>query len=155
MPAPVDVSGNTPPVVAVYAGFWRRFWALAADVIVVSLVSGIIARITRGNEVQALTLLFAVVYFVGLTMEGGTLGKRMLSLRVVRADGSRIDGMRAFLRELIGKPLSAIVLFAGFLWVTVSRRKQAWHDIIVDTVVVHERSSKAAPPWANRPPWVR
>jgi len=70
--------------------------------------------------------------FLGST--GQTPGKRFVGVRVTRTDGSRISYWRAFARTW-GYVLSSLV-YVGFLWAIWDRKKQAWHDKIVDTVVV-------------------
>ena len=72
-------------------------------------------------------------YFHGTT--GQTPGKKILGLRVERTDGEAMTAGIAFLRW-VGYFVSAIVLYLGYLWVIVDRKKQAWHDKIAGTVVV-------------------
>lgn len=144
---------DVPLAKAVYAGFWRRAVALLLDIVVVLLAAGAIAALTRGAHVGELVALFAGVYTVGLTHEGGTLGKRIVGLRVVRSDGSRVGVGCAALRELVGRPLSLLALGLGFLWMLDDRRRQTWHDQLADTVVVRELPVVDTPPWREAPPW--
>jgi uncharacterized RDD family membrane protein YckC len=34
--------------------------------------------------------------------------------------------------------VSAAVLYLGFFWIAIDRRKQGWHDKIAGTVVIEE-----------------
>jgi uncharacterized RDD family membrane protein YckC len=76
-------------------------------------------------------------YFIIMTAStGATLGKRVLKLRVVRDDMSRVSYGTAALRETIGKTVSLIPCALGFIWAGFDARKQAWHDKIAHTFVI-------------------
>jgi uncharacterized RDD family membrane protein YckC len=135
-----------------YATFGRRLWALVLDVVLFTIVASLLAAIVGTKWAGELTLVLALLWFVGGTAEGGTIGKRLASLRVVRRDGSRVSLWRAFLREPVGMLLSALPLFGGFFWMLDEPRRRCWHDLIADTVVVRELRG-GAPEWAAAPPW--
>lgn len=59
-----------------------------------------------------------------------------MKLKVVRTNGSNLSFGRAFLREVIGKFVSGLVLYLGYLWAFWDKNRQAWHDKIADTYVV-------------------
>ena len=67
-----------------------------------------------------------------------TIGKRVCGLRVTGLNGGRISLARAFGRYF-GKFLSALILGLGFLMAGWTRRKQALHDILAETLVVRLR----------------
>lgn len=142
-------------VQAVYAGMWRRGWASVIDVFMWLLLWMLIAATTHGHRAGAITWLAVIVYQVGLTVEGGTFGKRIMSLRVVRSDGSGVDLWRAFVREVVGKPISVFAGMLGVVWALDDRRRQGWHDKMADTVVVREVRTDEGPPWRFDPPWVK
>jgi len=78
--------------------------------------------------------------FTGL--KGQTLGKMVVGIKVVNAEGS-IPGLgRAALREVLGKIISSIALCIGFLWIVRDGRKQGWHDKIANTYVVRAESRR-------------
>lgn len=138
-----------------YAGFWRRFWAYLIDGMVLLLAWGVIDALTGGVWIGQIMTLLVIVYFVGLTVEGGTIGKRMLGLRVVRVDGTSVEFFRAALRELVGRPLSSFSLLMGYLWMLDQPERQTWHDVVANTVVVHELPTRTGPVWADQPPWTQ
>jgi uncharacterized RDD family membrane protein YckC len=75
------------------------------------------------------------VYFIGKT--GQTPGKSLMHLKVIRlSDGLPPGYGSAILREAIGKFISAIAIFLGYLWMIWDPRKQTWHDKIAGTVVI-------------------
>jgi uncharacterized RDD family membrane protein YckC len=57
-------------------------------------------------------------------------------VKVIRTDGTEIGYVRAFLREVVGKFLSKLLLGIGYLMVAVDSRKQGLHDKIADTYVI-------------------
>ena len=66
---------------------------------------------------------------------GGTFGKRLLGLRVIKADG-QTPGARAGTVRYVMMFISAIPLYLGYLWVLWDAQKQAWHDKAAGTFVV-------------------
>ena len=64
----------------------------------------------------------------------GTLGKLAMGIQVCDLDGRPIGFGRALLREL-AKILSSIFLI-GFLTALFTEKKQALHDILLQTLVV-------------------
>ena len=68
---------------------------------------------------------------------GGTPGKRICKLRVVRGDGGKVSFSRALGRYL-AKILSKIILCIGYLFIIFDDQKRALHDMICDTRVIHD-----------------
>lgn len=156
----------TPPVkanpvspAAVYAGFGARFLASLVDGIIVGtiylvlmipvFILGIVTASSGGNRdataivsiliflLQVIGSFIALGYYIYFTAKGQTLGKKALKIRVVRVESGESPGYtKAFLREVIGKMVSAMVFGLGYLWMLWDPKKQTWHDKIADTVVV-------------------
>lgn len=76
------------------------------------------------------------IYFIGST--GQTIGKKLLKIKVVKKDDTTTnpDYVATFLREIIGKPISALVLGLGYFWMLWDKQKQTWADKIAGTVVI-------------------
>jgi uncharacterized RDD family membrane protein YckC len=86
---------------------------------------------------SAATTFLAMSYFVLFHgMEGKTIGKWFLSLRVVGAENGAIGYRKACLRWLAAVVLAPLLL--GFLWVLWNREKRAWHDYLAGTWVIRE-----------------
>jgi uncharacterized RDD family membrane protein YckC len=67
---------------------------------------------------------------------GATPGMKMMNLRVVRdVDGGPISVGQAVLR-LIGYWVSGFVLYLGYIWILIDKRRRGWHDLIAGTVVI-------------------
>jgi uncharacterized RDD family membrane protein YckC len=81
---------------------------------------------------------------VGMAL-GGTLGQRIVGLRIVRAsNGARPGFVRGFARWLVAI-FGAALLFAGY-WPMLTGRP-SWHDRVTGTMVVHvKRTPSGAPP---------
>ncbi len=136
------------------AGFWIRFVGYAIDgaiVGVVQMLLGVLLGFILGalggmsDEGQvaisvvsgllsiAISLSYAV-FFIGYC--GQTPGKMVVRIKVIRTDGAELSYGRAFLREVVGKFLSGILLCIGYLMVAFDSQKQGLHDKIADTYVI-------------------
>jgi uncharacterized RDD family membrane protein YckC len=82
-------------------------------------------------------LVNTLYYVLLIGRKGQTLGKMILGIKVIKTDGSKKPGyLSAFLREIIGKIISAMVFGLGYLWMLWDGKKQTWHDKIANTIVV-------------------
>ena len=91
-----------------------------------------------------LLLLFSAFLFndvIWIGLKGHSMGRRLFGLRVVRAgDGSPIGILRAVGRLLFADLVSTIFM-VGYIWALIDDRKRTLHDVVLDTLVVHEKSS--------------
>lgn len=137
---------STPAGSTDYASFGRRFVAVFVDAIVVGIINSVLTvvltAISQDLQTVATLLNFVVgivyyVYFIGSS--GQTIGKKLLKVRVVKKDDTTTnpDYLAAVLREVIGKPLSALVLGLGYFWMLWDDHKQTWADKIAGTVVIN------------------
>jgi uncharacterized RDD family membrane protein YckC len=142
-----------------YGGFWIRLVAYFLDSIILSAVYvpvGLIFLLPnirvmseydweQGPPLQFLgTILLLSALFLAstwlyealLTSSSwqGTIGKRVLSLRVTDLEGNRISFARATGRFL-GKFLSRMIMDIGFIMVAFTERKQGLHDLLAGTLV--------------------
>lgn len=68
----------------------------------------------------------------------GTLGKRLLNIRVTDMLGNRISFGRSLGRNA-AKIFSVIPVFFGYLYSFLNRKQQCWHDIAANTLVIKDR----------------
>lgn len=120
------------------ASFGRRLVALIVDIIALGVVYGILYAIADTTVAYGVTILVALAYYA--VLEGGprgqTLGKMALDIRVVDfSSGGPIGYGRGALRY-IGRIISGIPCYLGYLWMLWDKEKQTWHDKIATTVVV-------------------
>jgi uncharacterized RDD family membrane protein YckC len=130
------------------AGFWIRLVAVLIDSILVNVVfygivavGGLASSPESGGPAAAaiaLGIVLSLAYVIGFTgAKGATPGKMALGLRVVREDGGPQVGYgKAFMREIVGKLVSGVVLYVGFLVAGFRADKKGWHDMIAGTQVV-------------------
>ena len=137
----------------VIASPWRRLVASLVDGLILvplTLLLMALAGVDWMNTTFLQDLLFnwlpSWAYYVAFTaLYGATPGKMLLGIRVVKADGRPVDWLTAFMREVVGKTLSTLALSVGYLWAFFHPKRQTWHDLIADTLVVHrERESQQA-----------
>lgn len=143
-----------------YGGFWKRVMAYIVDIIVISIPVTLLfgSGMSLGVDEQTpgtydvhlnldmtlpefIILLISWVYFAGLESSEwqGTIGKRLLGMRVTDTEGGRITFFRATGRYL-SKFLSSALLMIGFIMVAFTAKKQGLHDMIAGTLVVNRRS---------------
>jgi uncharacterized RDD family membrane protein YckC len=65
----------------------------------------------------------------------GSVGKLALGIKVVDLEGNRISFGKALLRS-VGKILSGMVMYIGYLMAAFTEKKQGLHDMIASTLVV-------------------
>jgi uncharacterized RDD family membrane protein YckC len=136
-----DPFGNAPPIggpSGPRAGFWQRFGALVLDALVMIVAYVPLAVIFGQSAGSNLALVASIAYFT--LLEGGatgqTLGKKALGIRVIDISrGGPIGPLRAFIRW-VGRIVSTIPIYLGYLWMLWDREKQTWHDKMAGSVVV-------------------
>ena len=154
---------SEPHTDVVHAGFIRRFGAFIIDSLILGVgfyallfVLGIIAvAAAPGSSMddEALGAVLAIVYLLGILLYyvaaalyyglqessrfQATLGKRALGIKVTDEHGQRLGRGRAFGRWFAAA-LSYITLYIGFRVAAFTRRKQALHDFVADTLVVDQ-----------------
>lgn len=142
-------------------GFWWRLLAYIMDNCIVGIINlpltilvvlaGGLADPTQGETAEANALMIALTglqwllqlavtfYYYGwfYKYKGATPGKMVIGLRVVDSDtGTNIGYARAFFRETLGKFISVVTLFIGFMMAGWTKEKTALHDLIFSTRVL-------------------
>ncbi len=143
-----------------YIGLVTRVIALVIDAAVINVVALLVSLgaslilslfhiTTTAKDVLIVIgavayVLWTIVYFVGFwATTGETLGDRIMRIRVVAVDGSRVKPRWALVR-IVGAVLSALPLFAGYLLILFDRRRRGLLDIMARTVVVESPSLSIA-----------
>ena len=85
-------------------------------------------------------LSFLAVIIYGVIMEAspfqGTIGKFIMGLKVVDVNGERLT-LKHSLKRNFSKLVSYSGFMIGFIWIAFSKKKQAWHDKISKTFIIH------------------
>ncbi len=154
----LDKAETGSPAAIEYGGFWRRFWAGAIDValeaagalVVTFAIDFAFSRVGRmlGYEPWISKVATGMAYILVLTIGGwlysafsessahrATIGKRLMGLQVVTADGGRVSFGQATVRHLM-KFLSLFSAGVGFIMAVWTRRRQALHDMPSDCIVI-------------------
>ena len=120
------------------ASFGRRFVAALIDGIMLGVVNGILFGVLGKGAGYGIGTLISLAYFTYFEGSGSgqTVGKRVMSIRVIDfSAGGPIGYPRAAIRW-VGRILSFVVCLLGYLWMLWDKEKQTWHDKIANTVVV-------------------
>jgi uncharacterized RDD family membrane protein YckC len=159
-PMPLSATGRAVAMQGRFAGSISRFLAFLADqfligtlftlgALLVQLAIQVVVRSSfeindAGWAVVAAYMLWSFAYMAGsLAATGRTIGKAILGMTVVRADGAHLSARRAALRTLVF-PLSFLLLGIGFLIGLVRRDRRELHDLIADTGVVYSWDADTA-----------
>jgi len=134
-----------------FAGWWSRVAAQILDWIIVSIIPIVLFFIVFSNNdvgpylLSGLILLVGAVYYA-LTLgrsgenNGQTIGMQVVGIRIVRETGEPMTAGTAILRETLIKgilmAICFIVTILNYLAPLWDDRNQAWHDKIVNTLVV-------------------
>lgn len=150
--APMDASTkgeekeeNSTPLQ--FAGFWMRFWAYLADLVIIGSLNRILIHpiftLIGGERTFTLltaemiaTMIVYYLYFVLMTKYfSQTLGKMIFGLKVTSLQEDKMTWGTLIFREFIGRFISKTTVI-GFLIVGFLPQKQGLHDIFADTSVV-------------------
>jgi len=151
----------------VYAGFWLRFAAYLIDTIILGLVFvplgaslGIVLAASGSMDsdlmpgvnglLNAGSILAGWLYSSLLESSSwqGTVGKKLVGLRVTDLNGNRISFGKATGRYF-GKILSGMICLIGFIMAAFTEKRQALHDQLAGTLVL---SGPATFPQYEPPP---
>jgi len=91
-----------------------------------------------GFVIQFAAMYFYYIYLPVKKLNGATLGKRALRIKIVKEDGSKLTQTDMIVREIVGKFVSGFAFDLGYIWALIDERSQTWHDKIAKTLVVEE-----------------
>jgi uncharacterized RDD family membrane protein YckC len=132
------------------AGIASRLLADVLDLLTVVLVAVVLVVVAAGilsvfsgnfeiptppepaREILAGLLLLGYLAY-GWGLNGRTLGKLVLGLRAVGADGGDLSPGRGLARAAL-----CLAVPVGLLWVVVSRRNASLQDLVLGTAVIHD-----------------
>jgi len=132
------------------AGIVSRLLADALDLLTVVLVALVVLVVAAGirglfsgsfeiptppepaREILAGLLLLGYLAY-GWGLNGRTLGKLVLGLRAVEADGGDLSPGRGLARAAL-----CLAFAPGLLWAIVSRRNASLQDLALGTAVIHD-----------------
>ena len=154
-----------------YAGFWLRFAAYLIDTIILGLVFvplglilGVVLAATGNEQDSDLMLAVNGGINVGSIIVGwlyssllessswqGTVGKKLIGLRVTDLNGYRL-GFGQATGRYFGKILSSLICLVGFIMVAFTEKHQGLHDQLAGTLVVTGAAPGGSYPEPPPPP---
>ncbi|MBQ1994128.1 MAG: RDD family protein [Lachnospiraceae bacterium] len=151
-----------------YAGFFVRLAAYIVDITLVSLMLLIIKTpfwiislaspdnflvkdfIFQYSVMDIVLYLLKVTYFILLTYyTGSTLGKKLFRIEVISSENRKLTFFEVAYRETVGKFLSAVIIYIGYIMAGLDEEKKGLHDILSDTRVVYKQNEKQPLPQQN------
>jgi uncharacterized RDD family membrane protein YckC len=119
-----------------FASVRERFFATVIDGLLLTLVSVIFIGLL-GQIGIVLSIVGSALYhwYWWTHFTGQTPGKKIINIRIIKADGSEITDTDAFVRYLAGW-LSVITFGFGWLIMQYDSHHQSLHDKIAATVVI-------------------
>lgn len=105
-----------------------------SDAEAIGMVGAIIAA---ASSLFIITFAISILYFAILesSKSQGSVGKMALGIKVVDMDGQQVSFGKALLRS-IGKIISGMIMYIGYLMAAFTDKKQGLHDMIAGTLVV-------------------
>ncbi len=138
------------------AGFFVRLAAYIIDGILLGIVLGCIrmpfwiASFVFPNAfwrqdilftfswIDLITYAIIALYFIILTyVTGATLGKKLLNIQVISGVNEKLTKTQVVYRETVGRYLTTVLTFIGYLLIPIDKEKRALHDVLADTKVVY------------------
>src|SRR5271167_564401 len=165
---PASQPTDPSPAAFEYAGFWRRTWAGIIDVLLEAAVAFVVTYVVidkvldrigqmlgyeRWISKVAAGMAYILVLSVGAWLYAAfaessarraTIGKRIMGLQVVTADGGKVSFGQATIRHFM-KFLSLFTAGVGFMMVGWTKRHQALHDMPLDCIVIRVPEERASP----------
>ena len=121
----------------VCAGFVDRLIAVIIDAVILIIPNFIINLVIGGPIAIILQVLLGSAYAIYFwTNSGQTPGKKVMKLKVVKADGGGLLDMGGAVTRVVGTWISGIAIGLGYLWVIWDPKHEAWHDKIAKTKVI-------------------
>lgn len=136
-----------------YVGVGRRAVAIIIDAILIGVVIGVIGGVLGGammagsddpagaagslGMIQGVLGLLGVLYLVVMeALTGQTIGKMIMGIRVVRADGTPISWKESIIRNVLRIIDGLLVYIVGAIFIWTSPLKQRLGDKAAGTIVV-------------------
>lgn len=138
----------------IYAGFFERMVAFLIDMAVSKSIASIILNnflrilgLSLGlKSYQLLSTLIILIYFSALTyfLDGQTLGKMIMGLKVVSLKHKDLEFMDVITREFFGRFFHLYSFFIVFYAITgITDEKQNLSDLMADTSVIKLKTLEA------------
>lgn len=121
----------------IYAGFWKRAAAFIIDALVIWVIMAILLVVAFFPQILAFILggLYHVVFETSPLR--ATPGKALMKIAVLKADGRQLTIKDSIVRYVLSW-VSGMFLCLGYFISLFTARKQTFHDLVAETIVVEE-----------------
>jgi Mce-associated membrane protein len=126
-----------------YASIEKRALAFIVDlVLIIALEIGLNRLFSSKPEPPFFLIKFLVLGlgFCNLvilpSITGWSLGKRLLSIKIIKKENKKAGFFDVFYREIVKSWFSLPLLYLGCFWMLIGKRNLTWHDSVADTRVV-------------------
>ena len=128
----------------VFAGFGVRLAAYIIDLIIVGIKMSagdifLTVPVVYNFSVYDIILYIALkMYFILMTyFTGSTLGKKLFRIKVIASDARKLSLWTVIFRETIGRYLSKIIIYIGYVMMLPDKEKRTLCDHLSDTRVIY------------------
>ncbi len=134
-----------------FASFDQRLMASAIDFFFITIIYVLLMMITHvivsqltffmiGVLLAILVPFVKMIYgsFAESSVKQGTIGKRLMDIKVTDSEGRRLSYSTALARNL-AKICSVLPLFFGYIYCFLNKKQQCFHDLIAGTLVTKQR----------------
>lgn len=145
-----------------YSGFWVRGAAHIIDGFIVGILSmfvgvplGILLGVASafsgsfflnaiGQFIGSIVgLAIGWAYYIFMTHKfQATVGKMAIGVKVCADNGDVLPLEKIIIRETVGKIVSALMFFVGYVMIAFTPKKRGLHDMIAHSIVVYEDPEK-------------
>ncbi len=120
-----------------YAGFWKRLGSLLLDGLIVLPFTGLMLFINNIEYhyyyfTMIPTLIFTYWYFVYLVqLNGGTPGKIIVGIKIVKSDGEKVTLKEALLRHSVSLGFSVLAIIIHIISLQSINTEPSNYDVLI------------------------
>ena len=120
------------------AGVGSRLMSFLIDTVILMILVSLVFMITSmdSESLDILGGLIQFAYYVYFFGKSQTPGMMAMKIKLVGSDGAYPIGYSKGFLRFWGLEISAFVLFLGFVWILIDKKRQGRHDKIAGTYVV-------------------
>lgn len=121
----------------IYAGFWKRAAAFIIDALVIWIIMAILLIVAFFPQIIAFILggFYHVVFETSPLR--ATPGKALMKIAVLKTNGRQLTIKDSIIRYALSW-VSGMFLCLGYFFSLFTEKKQTFHDLLADTIVVQE-----------------
>lgn len=113
-----------------------RLVAIFIDGLILGFITGLLfPTLHETSWLVGFVMTLVYNWFFWTQWEGQTPGKRLLGIRVIKADGSPFSSTDALIRAT-GYYVNSMFFMLGWIWALFDDQKRGWHDLLAGTLVV-------------------